>query len=93
MLDFPGSELYRDKSLSRMERWYCLLFGLPIVDLHNFLPVTFFVVATGTLYVLYIFSTLHRFSNISAILLTTTVFVFLIGLAFEQISQMQSRNR
>lgn len=33
MLNLPGSELYVDQSLSWMERWYCRLFGVPIVGL------------------------------------------------------------
>jgi cyclopropane fatty-acyl-phospholipid synthase-like methyltransferase len=33
MFNLPGSELYRDPSLGRAERWYCRLFGVPIVGL------------------------------------------------------------
>lgn len=33
MLNLPGSELYKDQSLRLMERWYCRLFGVPIVGL------------------------------------------------------------
>lgn len=33
MLRFLGQELYWDPSLGRLERWYCRLFGAPIVGL------------------------------------------------------------
>lgn len=33
MLDFPGSELYWDRSLMPLERWYCRLLGAPIIGL------------------------------------------------------------
>jgi 2-polyprenyl-3-methyl-5-hydroxy-6-metoxy-1,4-benzoquinol methylase len=33
MIHLPGNELYWDQSLSTMERWYCRIFGVPIVGL------------------------------------------------------------
>lgn len=33
MLNLPGNELYWDPSLGLLERWYCRLFGVPIIGL------------------------------------------------------------
>ena len=54
-----------------------------------FLPVSLFFFLTGILYYGYTFMTTHRFTNMSALLLTTSVIVFLIGLVSEQIAQMR----
>ena len=44
--------------------------------------------ATGFGYYLYTYLTTHRFTNMSALLLTTAVLVFLIGIVSEQISAL-----
>jgi glycosyltransferase involved in cell wall biosynthesis len=56
-----------------------------------FLPTSlgFFLLGLG--YYLYTYSTAGRFTNMSALLLTTSVFVFLIGLVSEQITQLTYR--
>jgi hypothetical protein len=56
-----------------------------------FLPVSlgFFTLGLG-LYV-YTFSTAGRFTNMSALLLITSIIVFLIGLVSEQITQLMYR--
>jgi glycosyltransferase involved in cell wall biosynthesis len=54
-----------------------------------FLPVSLVFFLTGTLYYIYTFLTSHRFSNMSALLFSTSIIVFLIGLVSEQISQMK----
>lgn len=53
-----------------------------------FLPIslTFFVTALG--YYIYTYFTQHRFSNMSALLFTTSVLIFLIGLISEQITML-----
>lgn len=53
-----------------------------------FLPIslTFFVTALG--YYLYVYFTQHRFSNMSGLLFTTSVLIFLIGLISEQITML-----
>jgi glycosyltransferase involved in cell wall biosynthesis len=57
-----------------------------------FLPisVTFFVTALG--YYIYTYFTQHRFSNMSALLFTTSVLIFLIGLISEQITMLIYRD-
>jgi hypothetical protein len=53
-----------------------------------FFPVsaTFFV--TGLSYYLYTYFTATRFTNMSALMFTTAVLIFLIGLVSEQITQL-----
>ncbi len=54
-----------------------------------FLPVSFLFFLTGVMYYVYTFITTHRFTNMSALLLTTSVVIFMMGLVSEQISQMR----
>ena len=56
--------------------------------LRVFLPVSVFFFLTGLSYYLYTFITAHRFSNMSALLLSTSVIIFMIGLVSEQITQI-----
>jgi glycosyltransferase involved in cell wall biosynthesis len=53
-----------------------------------FLPASFILFITGISYYAYTYIAFHRFTNMSALLLTTSIIVFLIGLVSEQISQM-----
>jgi len=53
-----------------------------------FLPVSVGFFTLGVGYYLYTFLTLHRFTNMSALLLITSVLVFLIGLISEQITSL-----
>jgi glycosyltransferase involved in cell wall biosynthesis len=58
--------------------------------LRVFVPVSLSFFLAGLLYYGYTFVTAHRFTNMSALLLTTSVVIFMIGLVSEQISQMRS---
>jgi glycosyltransferase involved in cell wall biosynthesis len=57
--------------------------------LRVFLPIslTFFLTALG--YYLYTFLTIHRFTNMSALLFSSSVIIFMMGLVSEQISQIR----
>ncbi|MFC1512822.1 glycosyltransferase family 2 protein [Thermodesulfobacteriota bacterium] len=57
--------------------------------LRVFLPVSFTLFITGILYYLYTFYTAHRFSNMSALLFSSALIIFMMGLISEQISQMR----
>lgn len=57
--------------------------------LRIFLPVSALSLTIGLGYYLYTFITAHRFSNMSALLLTTSVIIFMMGLVSEQITQMR----
>ena len=53
-----------------------------------FLPVSALIFATGMLYYLYTFVTFHRFTNMSALLITTSVSTFMIGIVAELVSAL-----
>lgn len=57
--------------------------------LRVFLPISFTIFCIGLGYYLYTFLTSGRFTNMSALLLTTSILIFMIGLVSEQISQMR----
>ena len=53
-----------------------------------FLPVSAFLFTTGLIYYAYTFITLHRFTNMSGLLFTSSLMVFLMGILSEQISSL-----
>jgi predicted PurR-regulated permease PerM len=53
-----------------------------------FLPVSFTFFATGLVYYLYTYLSSGRFTNMSALLFTTSVVIFLMGLVSEQITSL-----
>jgi glycosyltransferase involved in cell wall biosynthesis len=57
--------------------------------LRIFLPVSFLMFVTGLSYYIYTFVVWHRFTNMSALLFTTSIIIFMMGLVSEQISQMR----
>lgn len=61
--------------------------------LRIFLPVSFTIFMTGFLYYMYTLITYGRFTNMSALLLTTSIIVFMMGLISEQICQMRYERR
>jgi glycosyltransferase involved in cell wall biosynthesis len=63
----------------------CALFS----PLRIFLPVSAFLFLVGLLYYLYTFILWGRFTNMSALLFTTSIIVFMMGLVSEQICQMR----
>jgi glycosyltransferase involved in cell wall biosynthesis len=54
-----------------------------------FLPLSMLIFLSGATYYLYSYFTTGRFTNGSALLITTSVIVFLMGLISEQITQMR----
>ena len=54
-----------------------------------FLPVSAAFFATGLGYYAYTFLTAHRFTNMAALLLSTSVIIFMLGLVSEQIAQLR----
>lgn len=57
--------------------------------LRVFLPVSFATFAMGVLYYLYTFLRSGRFTNMGALLFTTSLLIFLLGMISEQICQMR----
>jgi len=54
-----------------------------------FLPVSFLIFFTGLMYYMYTFFIWGRFTNMSALLFSTSIILFMIGLVSEQICQMR----
>lgn len=54
-----------------------------------FLPVSFSIFCLGLFRYLYTYLTSGRFTNMSALLFTTSIIIFMMGLISEQISQMK----
>ena len=57
-----------------------------------FLPISFFLFVTGISYYAYTYIKFERFTNMTALLLTSSLLVFLIGIVSEQISSLHYRN-
>jgi hypothetical protein len=54
-----------------------------------FLPISLFLFSVGLSYYCFTFITQGRFTNMSALLFSTSIIVFMIGLVSEQISQLK----
>jgi len=54
-----------------------------------FLPVSFIMFCLGLCYYLYTFLIWRRFTNMSALLFTTSIIIFMMGLISEQVCQMR----
>ena len=54
-----------------------------------FLPTSIIFFMTGIGYYLFTFITTGRFTNMSALLLSTSVIIFMIGLVSEQVAQIR----
>lgn len=57
--------------------------------LRVFLPISMFLFISGLFYYIYTFFTAGRFTNMSALLFTSALMIFMMGLISEQISQMR----
>ncbi|MCG2777165.1 MAG: glycosyltransferase family 2 protein [Desulfobacterales bacterium] len=57
--------------------------------LRIFLPVSLLMFLVGTFYYLYTYFVMNRFTNMSALLLTTSIMIFMMGLISEQVTQMR----
>lgn len=66
--------------------------GVLFSPLKLFLPISLQFCLLGIGYYIYTFLTMHRFTNMSALLLITAVLVFLIGLVSEQITALNYRD-
>lgn len=75
-------------------RFFLIIFkvGTLYSPLKLFLPISAVFFLTGTSYYLYTFLTMHRFTNMSALLLITAILIFLIGLVSEQITMLNYKD-
>jgi glycosyltransferase involved in cell wall biosynthesis len=71
-------------------RFLLILFkiGTLYSPLKIFLPISSFCFMTGTFYYLYTYLAYGRFTNMSALLFTTSILIFLLGLVSEQITSL-----
>jgi glycosyltransferase involved in cell wall biosynthesis len=60
--------------------------------LRIFFPISMSFFGTGIAYYIYTLFTVHRFTNMSALLFTTAVLIFLIGLVSEQITSLMHQS-
>lgn len=58
-----------------------------------FAPISFMIFATGLSWYLYVYLTQGRFTNMSALLFTTSILVFFIGIVSEQLTMLYYRGR
>lgn len=65
-----------------------LKIGALFSPMRLFLPVSLMFLLTGSSYYLYTFLSVHRFTNMSALLLTTSILIFLIGILAELVSAL-----
>ncbi|NEX16520.1 MAG: glycosyl transferase [Halochromatium sp.] len=74
-------------------RFLLILFKVATLysPLKVFFPVSGLLFGTGLGYYLYTFITAHKFTNMSALLLTAAVVVFMMGLVSEQITALSYR--
>jgi len=57
-----------------------------------FLPISVFLFLTGLMYYGYTFFTMGRFTNMSALLFTSSLIIFMLGILSEQISSLHYKN-
>lgn len=76
-------------------RFFLIIFkvGTLYSPLKLFLPVSLLFLFTALGYYLYTFVTAHRFTNMSALLFSMSVLIFLIGLVSEQITMLMYSRR
>jgi glycosyltransferase involved in cell wall biosynthesis len=67
--------------------------GTLYTPLKFFFPISMLFFVTGIGYYIYTFLTQGRFTNMSALLLTTSILIFLIGLVSEQLTMLSYRDK
>jgi glycosyltransferase involved in cell wall biosynthesis len=82
-------KLFRDGG-----RFLLIIFkiGTLYSPLKLFLPISLGFFLTGLGYYIYTFLSIHRFTNMSALLFVTSVMIFLMGLVSEQITALNYRD-
>ena len=75
-------------------RFFLIIFkiGTLYSPLKLFFPIAVSIFGTGLAYYAYTFLTAGRFTNMSLLLFTASIFVFLMGLISEQISNLMYKN-
>jgi len=89
MLNLPSNQR-AIKPLRDGVRFLLIIFKIATLysPLKIFLPISALFFFTGAGYYLYTYIELHRFTNMTALLIITSVLIFLIGLVSEQITTL-----
>lgn len=76
-------------------RFLLILFKISVLysPLKIFFPISLMVAVSGLSYYLYTYITADRFTNMSALLLSTAIIIFLLGLISEQITLLMYSRR
>ena len=69
-----------------------LKIGALFSPMRLFLPLSFFLFIIGVTYYAYTFLTIHRFTNMSALLFISSLFMFMMGIISEQISSLHYKD-
>ena len=69
-----------------------LKIGALFSPMRLFLPISFFLFSTGLIYYSYTFFIMGRFTNMSALLFMSSLFMFMMGIISEQISSLHYKN-
>lgn len=71
-------------------RFFLIIFrvGTLYSPLKVFAPISLGLFGTGLGYYVYTFLTIHRFTNMSALLLVSSILVFVVGLVSEQVTML-----
>jgi glycosyltransferase involved in cell wall biosynthesis len=69
-----------------------LKIGALFSPMRLFIPISFSLFVVGMTYYAYTFITVHRFTNMSASLLISSLIIFLIGIVSEQISSLHYKS-
>jgi len=93
----PVTVLSRKKGKSKINllsdggRFFLIIIRIAtfFAPLKVFLPTSCLFFLTGLFYYLYTFIKYHRFTNMSALLFTTSVIIFMLGLVSEQIANLR----
>lgn len=67
--------------------------GVGLAPFRVFFPLSLLLFLTGLGWYIYTFVTLNRFTNMSALLLCTSIIIFMMGLVAEQIAQLRRERR
>jgi len=97
----PVKVLPRKKGKSKINlltdggRFFVIIMRISVFfsPLKIFLPVSLIFFLTGVLYYLYTFITQHRFTNMSVLLISTSVVIFMLGLVSEQIASLRMERK
>lgn len=80
--------------LSDGARFFVIIMKIAVFfsPLKVFAPISAALFLTGLLYYSYTFIAFHRFTNMSALLFTTSIIIFMLGLVSEQIAQLRKEH-